>query len=498
MGFMAIYAGAPMYALIMGVVTEAAKLVTTSWLYRNWDHASWKLKAPLLYFTAALMVATSIGVFGFLSKAHLEQTSGTLDNSAKIESLNFQIEREKSIIADNEKVIAQMDATVNAFLGRDRVDRSLSVRRSQAAQRNQLRNDSAEAQKRIDALSSEKFKLESEIRALQLEVGPIRYIAELIYGVEENSSKNIEAAVRIFTLLLVSTLDPLAVVLLIAANHTLVRLRNEKDAKASLPVAGSNTDRPVPEPLPGQEDLPTSVVQKAQQPEYTNTKEAGSNLQEAEIPQEVPKASVELLDETKKVIDWPTLPLHFEKTVEVSQLPEIHQPENTASTEKDITTEVPTLDNFISTEKIVAPMPVAAVRSPGPTQVLSRAKEDSADIDSTPWAQQETVLRELLGQPPHFIPKKVNEKDITDRVGSQGEEREPSGTPQVSPTSPTPSGADAPQHTSEVPKSISEINEAGRGEKSPNVKIRTADAADQDKYPKALSWLIEFKGVANE
>ena len=67
-GFMAIYAGAPMQALIMGVVTETAKLVTASWIYRNWQYSDWKLKTPLLYFTIAFMIATSIGVFGFLSK----------------------------------------------------------------------------------------------------------------------------------------------------------------------------------------------------------------------------------------------------------------------------------------------------------------------------------------------------------------------------------------------------------------------------------------------
>ena len=145
------------------------------------------------------MTATSIGVFGFLSKAHLEQGSGILDNAPKIETLNYQIQREKSLIADNEKVIAQMDATVNSFLGKDRTDKSLSVRKSQAPQRKQLRDDSDAAQKRIDALNDEKFKLESEIRKMQLEVGPIRYIAELLYGVAEDSTKNIEAAVRIFT-----------------------------------------------------------------------------------------------------------------------------------------------------------------------------------------------------------------------------------------------------------------------------------------------------------
>jgi hypothetical protein len=230
-GFMAIYAGAPMYALIMGVVTECAKLVTTSWLYRNWPHSDWKIKGPLIYFTLALMTATSIGVFGFLSKAHLEQGAGTIDNSARIEQLNYQVNREKSSIADDEKVIGQLDATVNSFLGKDRTDKSLSVRKAQAPQRKQLRDEIASAQKRIDDLNQEKFKLESEVRKQQLDVGPIRYIAELFYGATGDTNKNIETAVRIFTLLLVSTLDPLAVILLVAANHTLMRIKDEKKEK---------------------------------------------------------------------------------------------------------------------------------------------------------------------------------------------------------------------------------------------------------------------------
>ncbi len=234
-GFMTIYAGAPLYALVMGVVTECAKLVTASWLYRNWDYASWKIKAPLIYFTLALMTTTSIGVFGFLSKAHIDQGANGLDNAAKIETLNYQITREKNIIADNERVIAQLDSTVNSLLGKDRADRALAVRKSQQEQRKQLQVDSAGAQTKIDSLSKQKFDLESEVRSIQLEVGPIRYIAELLYGVEQDAGKNIESAVRLFTLLLVSTLDPLAVVLLIAANNTLVRLQDKKSQADVVP-----------------------------------------------------------------------------------------------------------------------------------------------------------------------------------------------------------------------------------------------------------------------
>lgn len=232
-GIMSIYAGAAFHALIMGIALESGKLVTTSWLYRNWEYAGWKLKVPLIIFTITLMLATSIGVFGFLSKAHLEQGAGTIDNSAKIARLDEQIAREKATIDDDQKVTQQLDATINSYLGKDRTDRSLAVRKSQAPQRKQLRDDIDAAQKRIDGYSDEKLKLNSQLRQQQLDVGPIRYIAELWYGADGNAEQNIESAVRIFTLIIVSSLDPLAVILLIAANQTLLRRQREKEEQAS-------------------------------------------------------------------------------------------------------------------------------------------------------------------------------------------------------------------------------------------------------------------------
>ena len=168
-GVMAIFAAFPMHALIMGIALECGKLVTTSWLYRNWTTAGLSLKAPLIVFTITLMLATSMGVFGFLSKAHLEQGAATVDNTAKVERLDQQIAREKSTIDDDTKVIAQLDATINSYLGKDRADRSVSIRRSQAPQRKQLRDDIDAAQKRIDGYSDEKMKLQSEVRKLRSE-----------------------------------------------------------------------------------------------------------------------------------------------------------------------------------------------------------------------------------------------------------------------------------------------------------------------------------------
>jgi hypothetical protein len=293
-GITTIYAGAPLHALIMGVVLECSKLITTSWLYRNWEQSSLKLKLPLVIFTLTLMLTTSIGVFGFLSKSHLEQNAGTIDNGGKIERLDQQISREKSVIADNDKVILQLDATINSFIGKDRADRALAVRRSQAAQRKELRNSIDAAQKKIDEYSDEKLTLESEVRKLQLDVGPIRYIAELIYSDQDDAGKKIESAVKIFTLIIVSTLDPLAVILLIAANQTLVSLTKKTENKEEKPTDTepktvidkeeiADNSPPVNKLEPEDEIVWPNITDEIPIPVQEN------NIQEQEINQEITK-----------------------------------------------------------------------------------------------------------------------------------------------------------------------------------------------------------------
>lgn len=596
-GFMAIYAGAPMYALIMGVVTECAKLVTTSWLYRNWQHAGWRLKAPLIYFTLALMTATSIGVFGFLSKAHLEQGAGTIDNSARIEQLQYQIDREKATIADNEKVTKQLDDTVNSLLGKDRADRALSVRKSQATQRAQLRTDSAEAQKRIDGLNAEKFKLESEVRKMQLDVGPIRYIAELFYGVDENATKNIEAAVRIFTLLLVSTLDPLAVILLIAANHTLIRIRNEKKEEvpsqftprffdrfrradksvkddnkipftdetesnalpesvtALRPVSSSDNGRgeaEVADPVlqetvvvldekeiitEGTPDSaqsqasnvnegktviangafisPTEVIEDLGRSETENTTQA--NIVTPELQTQVPDTGALLNEEQKSSstwseeikdsseeshveIRWPADVSEYVKedvqapveneTVDQTETTtgSTENIEDSPSVQIDDEEKTTILENFATPPAAHTELPV--VRTP----VLSRIGNGSEDVSNStlqslsvnrvPWAQQDTVLRELLGNVPHFSPQRLDEKEIVPGKTAQ----EGKGGTEVEKTN---IGATGPSATETLHSEESQNVETS----SNNTEYRKSvlQNASEDKYPKALSWLTEFR-----
>lgn len=362
-GFMTIFAAAPLAAIIMGVVTEAAKIVTTSWLYRNWEYASWKLKIPLIYFTASLMAITSMGVFGFLSKAHIEQNSGIINNSAKIEQLQYQIDKEKSKILDSERVIAQLDATVNSFLGKENGDRALAVRKSQANQRKQLRNEVTQSQQIIDDLSKEKFALESELRKVELEVGPIRYIGELLFGKQENTRENIEKAVKIFTLLLVTVLDPLAIMLLIAANQTILRIQKEK--KNSIPISVNQQTVETVEPpviVPETENIKENIVL----PEEP--------LQEEKIQKEKKDSEFDL---KKSILD---IKKHiFKKTPE---------PEINTNIQEEIKTEPVNLEfqnDFIKKEELVL-------------------------------ENNDNIIREIVGNGLHFLPKQLSNSPESEKL----------------------------------------------------------------------------------
>lgn len=475
-GVASIYAGAPFHAIIMGIVLEAAKLVTTSWLYRNWEQSSFTLKTPLIIFTVALMIATSIGVFGFLSKAHIQQGAETVDNSAKVERLDQQIAREKSVIADNEKVTGQLDATINSYLGKDRADRAVVIRKSQAQQRKQLRDDIDAAQKKIDALSEEKFKLQSEVRKLQLDVGPIRYIAELMYGTD-STEKNIEAAVRIFTLLIVSILDPLAVVLLVAANHTILKVQNEKKSKTSEKIthsSGNEEDFDGEDGYQGGSEISETVLfTSPPSPSSISVDNTGKNkdIEETEIHAEILKETVEPLIEKAEII----------------------------REESDSISEVPV--DGASDGDTIRPPPLRLFRE----EISATATELSTEDQVLPFSAEELpIIRSPISRiswlhtGPHFVPLKINEEEKIETVA-----------PGISPEPALSSNIEATKDkTSGIPKVYQGTEEAdlsgkdaSGGEDSPGSEKRgilQAIDGKSHKYPRALSWLKEFTRTENE
>jgi len=227
-GLMAIFAALPIPIMIMGGALEAAKLVVASWIYNNWKRIPFLMKT---YFTVALivlMLLTSMGIFGFLSKAHLDQTMDAGDTGLQIELIDGKIAREQQRIDDANKVLFQLDEAVNVLIDYDRIrgkDGAIAVREGQKEERANLSGIIDEASDVIASLRQEKLVLNKEALALEAEVGPVKYIAALIYG-EEESKTMLEEAVRIVILMIVFVFDPLAVLMVMAASR---ELKGDKD-----------------------------------------------------------------------------------------------------------------------------------------------------------------------------------------------------------------------------------------------------------------------------
>ena len=223
LGLTAIFAAAFWPVVIMGSSLEIGKIVTTLWLHKYWDRAELQYKVYLCSAVAILMLLTSMGVFGFLSKAHLDQAVPSGDVAAKVQIFDDKIRTQQDNIKAARAALTQMDASVDQTMSRSTTeqgaDKAASLRRSQGRERTALQNDISKAQKEITALQEQRAPIASEMRKVEAEVGPIKYIAALIYG--DNPEANVlEKAVRWVIILIVIVFDPLALTLLLAATKT--------------------------------------------------------------------------------------------------------------------------------------------------------------------------------------------------------------------------------------------------------------------------------------
>lgn len=217
-GLMAIFPAAAMSILAMGVVLEVAKLVTASWLYQNWERANILMKTYFVPAVAILSIITSMGIFGFLSKAHIDQGVESGDATAKIERLDIRIASNDKAIARAQSTLDNFDATLDRYTELGYVTRGLDARKEQAEERVAMRVIIDEAEADNDVLYDKRSEMSAEVRAFEVEVGPIKYIADLIY---EDGRENLEEAVRAVIIMLVLVFDPLAILLVIAANMQL-------------------------------------------------------------------------------------------------------------------------------------------------------------------------------------------------------------------------------------------------------------------------------------
>ena len=228
LGLATLFAGAYVPIIAMGSALEVGKLVAASWLYHNWRRNIPKsLKAYLFTSIIVLIFITSVGIFGFLSKAHLDQVKPTAGNTEQIALIDKKIKQEEKIIERAEKTLAQLDKALDVYIDKEYVSRGLKERNKQKEERDLLNKSIDEAMAKIADLNNSKSSINIEQLKLEADVGPLKYVAELIYG--DNAKDHFDSAVRIIILILIFVFDPLAVLLLIAANISLNQWRDKRD-----------------------------------------------------------------------------------------------------------------------------------------------------------------------------------------------------------------------------------------------------------------------------
>lgn len=270
-GLTAIFAGAVIPIIIMGSILEIGKITTTVWLHKYWDRAGLTLKFYLVPAVVLLAFLTSMGIFGFLSKAHTDQSLISGDVLSKLEVIDEKIKTEKENIDASRKALTQMDSQVNERLSRSNDDkgaeRAVQIRRQQQTERAKIQKDITTAQNNVAKLNEEAAPIRAEVRKVEAEVGPIKYIAAFIYG--DNPDTNLlESAVRWVIILIVIVFDPLAIALVLAANAS-------KDWDKEEPKEQTLADVTMPDPVPDYEpdDGPLTDTQLEQIKESVNIAE---------------------------------------------------------------------------------------------------------------------------------------------------------------------------------------------------------------------------------
>ena len=264
LGLTAIFASAVIPIIIMGSILEVAKVTVTVWLHEYWHRCRWLMKMYLVPAVGMLMIITSMGIFGFLSKAHSDQNLISGDAQSKIAIYDEKIKTQKENIEANRKALKQMDEGVDSVLGRSAdekgADKAVALRRAQQKERVRLQNEILQSQKSIAELNDARAPIAAEVRKIEAEVGPIKYIAAFIYG--DNPDANLlERAVRWVIIILVVVFDPLAIMMVLASTESMKWERERRRQPAYEPDDGPLTDQQIAQLRETvQPELPTGEV----------------------------------------------------------------------------------------------------------------------------------------------------------------------------------------------------------------------------------------------
>ena len=212
--------------MIMGIVLEIGKLACASWTFQNWKSAPNTIKSYFIIAVVVLMLITSLGIFGFLSRAHIQQSSPTALLEERIERIELKVVQRKSQIERYEGRLDTLDKALQRYIELGAISKGLAKIGAMDNETNLLKTRISNLEGEIDGLTDEKYELKTKLNLAEVEVGPIKYVASMLY--DEVSDTQLEEAVRWIIILLIFVFDPLAVVLVIAANISLRDYRRER------------------------------------------------------------------------------------------------------------------------------------------------------------------------------------------------------------------------------------------------------------------------------
>ena len=310
-GLVSIFAAAVVPIIVMGVVLEISKLIATVWLKLNWSRAPVFIRTYLLASIAILMLITSMGIFGFLSKAHSDAGLVSGDVQAKISVYDEKIKTAKDNIDANRKALKQMDEAVDQIMGRSQdekgADKAVTLRRTQQKERARLQSEIAAEQKTISSLSEERAPIAAEVRKVEAEVGPLKYIAAFVYGATDDTL--LEKAVTWVIITIIVVFDPLAVIMLLAAQMTFGWKKEDDEHLIHNTVP--HTETPLPDTVepPIQEQVPDTIkfVDAGEHPADNFEHElekplVESKINEADLPMPLEQWN-KMIEEAEKAVE---------------------------------------------------------------------------------------------------------------------------------------------------------------------------------------------------
>lgn len=383
-GLTAIFAGAVIPIIVMGSILEVGKITTTVWLRKYWHRSGIMLKLYLVPAVVLLAFLTSMGIFGFLSKAHSDQSLVSGDVQGKLAIYDEKIKTARENIEADRRQLKQMDEAVDQVMARSTSEegatKANNIRKSQQRDRTALAKDIEANQKLVSSLNDEAAPIRAENRKVEAEVGPIKYIAAFIYG-DNPDSNLLERAVRWVIILIVAVFDPLAIALVLAANAS-----KEWDKEESEVINEESEPSYPPDDGPLTEDQIDQIVETApepikfvdhgEHPKDFDEKGAEEPVVELSLPEPDP---VEKPEPEKSILEQHPYLLtgfdHFKNTQPMVYKPEI------------------TVDSDIEIQKIEPVILAAGIDAERPGDYLDPQQEEII----TDGVTKEATIRELDG-----------------------------------------------------------------------------------------------------